>query len=201
MSAGAGANDGPAAPDLLGRAEACALIDALLGESRPWPVLAFGGEAGIGKSRLAEVAAALARGRGMRVLEGRASARDAALPLGAFRDALRGALRDGESVEVVADPLGAAFPGWLLPELADAETGPVELDVLFEAAVRYVHGLSGSGGLLLVLEDVHHAAPFNLLSHPSPGARLPGGRGRGPGHVPARGAEPPDGRAAPRAGA
>jgi len=167
VSAGAGANDGPAAPDLLGRAEACALIDALLGESRPWPVLAFGGEAGIGKSRLAGVAAALARGRGMRVLEGRASARDAALPLGAFRDALRGALRNGESVEVAADPLGAAFPGWLLPELADAETGPVELDVLFEAAVRYVHGLSGSGGLLLVLEDVHYADPStcSLIHH------------------------------------
>jgi predicted ATPase len=68
---------------LVGRVEEMGLIEALLADGGPWGVAVIG-HAGVGKSRLVEEAAVVARGRGwgVRQVVGTATARP--IPLGAF---------------------------------------------------------------------------------------------------------------------
>ncbi|HWH13765.1 MAG TPA: AAA family ATPase, partial [Miltoncostaeaceae bacterium] len=148
-------------PSLVGRREVAARL-ARFSAARGGPVVAaLLGDAGIGKTRLADAAVADARERGRAVLVGHANPVDAALPLGVVRDALRGARRRGDVPLEVPDPLGRRFPGLLLPELGE-ETPEVEQDVLFEAATSFLHCLAAASGLLVVLEDLHAAAGPSL---------------------------------------
>jgi DNA-binding CsgD family transcriptional regulator len=124
-------------------------------------VVAIAGEAGLGKTRLARCLVAGARERGRVVLVGRASPLEAALPLGVLQDALRDERRGAADIPVPADPLAAAFPGLLLPELA-APGGPgptLDRGALLEAAARYLRARASPAGLVLVLEDLHWADP------------------------------------------
>ena len=121
-------------------------------------VVAIAGEAGLGKTRLARTLVADAQRRGRSVMVGRASPLAAALPLGVIQDALREERRARASVPVPGDPLAAAFPAFLLPELGTGERAPdMDRGALFEAAARYVRARSAPDGLLLVLEDLHWA--------------------------------------------
>lgn len=149
----------PALDDgLVGRAPERAVVAAFVAPTRPRPVLALTGDAGIGKTRLAAEAVRIARERGMTVLEGRPSAGVGALPLGVVRDALRRARRAGLRLDGTGDALADAFPLWLLPELSrGSPVEVVERDVLLEAAVRFVCAHAEGGGLLLLLEDLHLA--------------------------------------------
>ena len=139
---------------VVGRDAEIARLAALLEEGG---TIALVGEAGIGKTRLAREAVALARAAGRRVVEGGTGTAEGDRPLAPLRDAVRSHLRAGP-VEPLDDPLAAAFPAMVLPELhedlAGREPAP---DVVFEAAARWLAGLAADGGLLLVLEDLHWA--------------------------------------------
>ena len=129
------------------------------GRSAP-TVVQITGEAGIGKSRLARAAADQARADGRRVMEGRARSGDAALPFGIFQDALRALRRSDTQPPRTDDPIVAAFPAHLLPELAGRpETPTPSRAALFEASSRYLAALAEPQGLVLVLEDLHWADP------------------------------------------
>ncbi len=149
------------AQDIVGREGVLERLDWLLeAGARAGQVIAIAGEAGLGKTRLATALRARAQERGRLVLMGRASPLEAALPLGVLQDALRGERRTWPGAPVPDDPLAAAFPGLLLPELGVAERAP-ELDggALFEAAARYLRARAAPAGLVLVLEDLHWADP------------------------------------------
>jgi DNA-binding CsgD family transcriptional regulator len=121
------------------------------------------GDAGVGKSRLAKEAAALAAGRGLLVLTGRAVESAVPVPFRPVTEALMGAARAG----VVPDApgigdyravLGTLVPEWSKPGASDAEVSPV---IIGEALLRLLTRPGSQGGLL-VLEDLHWADPETL---------------------------------------
>lgn len=119
------------------------------------------GEPGIGKSRLAAEAAALARRFGIRVLRGRAT-RSGANTLRPFGEALLGLAREGWAPPEELGPylavLGRLVPDW---RLDGASPAPVPAFVYGEAVLRVLNA-SGSGSVLLVLEDLHDADPDTI---------------------------------------
>lgn len=131
--------------------------------------MAISGEAGLGKTRLAKSLAAGARTRGRVVLVGRASPLEASLPLAVLQDALRDERRGAPDLPLPDDPLAAAFPALLLPELAasDARARSIDRGALLEAAARYLRARAAPTGLVLVLEDLHWADPSShmLVGH------------------------------------
>jgi class 3 adenylate cyclase/DNA-binding CsgD family transcriptional regulator/tetratricopeptide (TPR) repeat protein len=155
----------PETPPLLartiyGRATELAALRGLLEDGGDVTVMALVGEAGIGKTRLAQWTADLARERGRVVVAG-GTHLGLPEPLGVFCDAVRRARRAG--VEPSGDdPLAVGFPERLLPELGARAGDPAEQGATFEAAVRYVRAIAADGGLLLVLEDLHWADPSSL---------------------------------------
>jgi DNA-binding CsgD family transcriptional regulator len=142
------------APRLIGRDGEVARLETLLAGGG---VLALVGEAGIGKSRLARHAVGMCEPAGRPTLGGHASALDGDLPLAAVRDALRSHLRSHPDATPAGDPLAAAFPRMVLPELRERTDDDPGRDVVFEAATRWVAATAGRSGLLLVLEDLHWA--------------------------------------------
>lgn len=119
------------------------------------------GEPGIGKSRLAAEAAALARGLGIRVLRGRAT-RAGTHTLRPFGEALLGLAREGWAPPEELGPylavLGRLVPDW---RLDGASPASVPAFVYGEAVLRVLNA-SGSGSVLLVLEDLHDADPDTI---------------------------------------
>ncbi len=148
------------AQSMVGREAALARVDRLLaGAAASPPVLQVTGEAGIGKSRLVRAVTERARADGRLVVEGRARSGDAAMPFSVFQDALR-ALRRSETPPPDGDPVAAAFPAHLLPELgARPDALEIGRSAVFEAASRHLAALTPPAGLLLVLEDLHWADP------------------------------------------
>nr|MDT0660462.1 AAA family ATPase [Micromonospora sp. DSM 115978] len=117
------------------------------------------GEAGIGRSRLAAVAAQLAVAADMTLLRGRGSAIGPMVPFRSLSEALLSLTRATEPVPV--EQLGPYRPilGRLIPEWGapDAGAEPVSLVVLAEGVLRLT-GLAGRRqGCLLVLDDLQHA--------------------------------------------
>jgi ATP/maltotriose-dependent transcriptional regulator MalT len=122
------------------------------------------GEPGIGKSRLARVAADHAAQGGVSVLQGRAVSASTPLAYRPFAEALCGAVRGA----VVADDAPGLDPfrpllGWLVPEWRE-DAARVEDSVLAlaEAVLRFLRAAARTGGCLLVLEDLHWADPETL---------------------------------------
>ncbi len=146
---------------IVGRDAVTARLEELLAAGADsGRVVAIAGEAGLGKTRLVTDLLDRAQERGRMVLEGRASPLEAALPLGVLQDALREERRAWPGAPVPSDPLAAAFPGLLLPELSADERAPaMDRGALFEAAVRYLRARSAPAGLVLALEDLHWADP------------------------------------------
>ncbi|CAN5179584.1 hypothetical protein BH20ACT9_BH20ACT9_04870 [soil metagenome] len=122
------------------------------------------GEPGIGKSRLAQVAAADAEDRGVPVLRGRAVPASTPLAYRPFIEALCRAVRNG----VVADDAPGLTPfrpilGWLVPDWrGDGASGDDSVMALAEAVLRFLRVAAGHHGCLLVLEDLHWADPETL---------------------------------------
>jgi DNA-binding CsgD family transcriptional regulator len=122
------------------------------------------GEAGIGKSRLAQVAADEGERRGFRVLRGRAV--PAATPI-AYR-----ALAEALSSVVRTDPtfgppelapfrraLAHLIPEWRAGSASSADDSVI---ALAEAVLRLLRALAGDTGSLVILEDLHWADPETL---------------------------------------
>jgi DNA-binding CsgD family transcriptional regulator/tetratricopeptide (TPR) repeat protein len=152
----------------IGRTQELARLRELLARAADGqPLVALlGGEAGVGKTRLAGQLAATANQQGARVLRG------GCVPLGeegvpfapvveALRD-LAGAL-DPAELEMVAGPARADL-GRLVPDLAwsgDAATAAAVAGAgqgrLFELLLGVVERLAAKAPLLLVMEDLHWA--------------------------------------------
>ncbi|MFB6675494.1 AAA family ATPase [Streptomyces sp. NPDC056390] len=158
----------PAGTPLRGRDEHLA---RLLTASGP-PVTLLGGEAGVGKTRLAGEIARRAAEAGAAVLWGGGHDAEGHTPYGAFAEALDGWLADrdaGERARVGAEyPELAAF----LPSLGRVQDGErrspeEERDRLFRATSGLLGELAAARPLLVVLDDLHAAdeGSYQLLSH------------------------------------
>jgi predicted ATPase len=152
------------APVFVGRVEELAALDAAVERvrgGRPSAVL-IGGEAGVGKSRLVSEFAERARAAGAaRVLRGHCLELSAeGLPFAPFTGVLRALVRDLGAAGVAALLPGrsARELGRLLPELGkpDAHADPDEARArMFEQVLALFEHLTGSGPLILVIEDMH----------------------------------------------
>src|ERR671927_44888 len=163
-------------PTLVGRDEQLFLLeDALLaahrGESR---FVALGGEAGMGKTRLATELARRARRLDWEALWGACSEAELPLPYLPLVEAL-GNYLSRQDAERLAASLGAARRelAQLFPQLGDGDLAapvgdPAQAKLrLFEAVVALLGIPAREHGLLLVVEDVHwaDAATRELLDH------------------------------------
>ena len=132
------------------------LDDALVGGGR---LVLCTGEAGIGKTRLAEEAAASAAARGVPVAWARAADRDSLPPYGLWQlvldePAVRAAGDDPSGVGLWSRVFGDAER----PALADgADTGSAQRFAMFAEVRRRLAQAARPGGLLLVLDDLQWA--------------------------------------------
>jgi class 3 adenylate cyclase len=163
-------------PRLVGRDEQLfALEDALLaahrGETR---LVALGGEAGLGKTRLASELATRAQRLGWTVLWGACSETEFPIPYLPVVEAL-GNYLSSQDIARVSESLGPARRelAQLFPQLGKDEPvtpvgDPMQAKLrLFEAVVGLLGMAARDHGLLLILEDVHWAdtATRELLDH------------------------------------
>ncbi len=163
-------------PRLVGRDEQLFVLeDALLaahrGESR---MVALGGEAGMGKTRLASELIDRAERLGWRVLWGACSEAELPVPYLPVVEALgnylstEDAARIGESLGAARRELAQLFPQLGAQEPAIPVGDPVQAKLrLFEAVVVLLGAVAHDQGLLLIIEDVHWAdsATRELLDH------------------------------------
>jgi DNA-binding CsgD family transcriptional regulator len=144
--------------------------------------LLIGGEAGVGKTRLAREIVDLAHHRGFQSLGGGCIALGTGeLPYAPFGEALRGLARRMDRRELAALLAGdASILGRIAPVLADdgaggpdpgpglgheeglARAGPAARGQLFNALLALLGRLAGSGPFLLVVEDLHWADSATL---------------------------------------
>ena len=147
-----------------------ALDHALGGQGE---LVLLGGEAGIGKTRLAEEVCAEARSREARVAWGRCREGAGAPAYWPWRQALRGYAAGRPPAEVAAE-LGPEVGelSQLLPELGELEgprRPPAELDPemarfrLFDAMTACLRSAAAARGLVVVLDDLHWADRASLL--------------------------------------
>jgi len=129
--------------------------------------VALVGEAGVGKSRLAEEGMALARARGFLTLHAAASPLHSELHYGVVVEALRPLMRTVEAgartrlVEGLPD-LGRLFDGLHLPAPAPLGDAGMERTRLFEAVCRLLDRLTRQQPVLLVVDDLQWADPTSL---------------------------------------
>ncbi|MFN2231988.1 MAG: ABC transporter substrate-binding protein [Anaerolineae bacterium] len=159
---------------LVGRGEELAFLRSCYAETQAGHgiLVLVRGEAGTGKTRLAEEFANGLRWQGARVLWGRCYEFERILPYQPLGEALRTVLSS-----VVPGDLGNV-PPWVLGELARLVPGlperlpgvvrsvvvPVDQEEahLYEAVARFLAELSTGSGLLLVLDDLHWATESTL---------------------------------------
>jgi DNA-binding SARP family transcriptional activator len=149
---------------------AAGLDDARAGRGRLFLLV---GEPGIGKSRLAEEAMALARARGMDVLVGRCWEAGGAPAYWPWVQALRSHARETDA-DALRAQLGPGTPelAQLLPELRTfvpdlPEPSPLDSEGarfrLFDAVAELLRSASEARPLLLVLDDLHAADAPSLM--------------------------------------
>lgn len=148
-----------------------ALLDARRGEGR---LVVLVGEAGIGKTRLANELAQEARRLGCAVLWGSCSEADLSLPFLPFVEAVGNYLAV-EDVQAFAARLGPIRRdlAQLFPQLWDEPVSEPTIDPaqaklrLFEAIVALLAAAASERALVLVVEDVHWAddSTRELLDH------------------------------------
>ncbi len=159
---------------LIGRDDELAFLDECWqrAEEGRGKLVLISGEAGVGKSLLAEELANRLRIQGVRVLWGNCYEYGRALPYQPVAEALRTVLA-GLTSEELGD-----FPSWsleeaarLVPEVLEKRAGleatpSISSDEqrarLFEGVARVLTGLCSSATILIVLEDLHWASGSTL---------------------------------------
>ncbi|QUQ71597.1 helix-turn-helix transcriptional regulator [Kutzneria sp. CA-103260] len=166
-----GTAEDPGRATLVGRADALRLVDKTLDRAGKgtFQLLELVGEPGVGKSRLLAEAVSAARGRAMLTLLGRASEFERDAPLAAIADALDDHLETLPERQLTRLSegerrlLGSVFAGIG----ADVPAEAPDRYRLFRAVRGLLELLAESGGLVLVLDDVHWAdeSSVELLDH------------------------------------
>jgi DNA-binding CsgD family transcriptional regulator/tetratricopeptide (TPR) repeat protein len=148
------------------------------------------GEGGVGKTRLARVAAEEAARRGFVVAEGRAYSVESGVPYAIFADAMQPLLRriDSAALNVLTrgatGELAHVFPGLLAPgtpERMATSEGPADAKArLYWSVVQLIGRLAARQPLLLVLDNLQwaDAASLELLHFVARQAQHPGIGGR-----------------------
>jgi DNA-binding CsgD family transcriptional regulator len=159
-------------PRLCGRAAEFAVLGEVLdrvASGQPAVVLVEG-EAGIGKTRLADEALADARGRGMQVMSGRAEEMERTRPFGLVADVF-GCARSAR------DPRRAAIAAMLSG--GGGDRGPITVTSdpglqfrVVDAFVDLVEEFTLSGPLVIGVDDLQWADPSSLLTLAALGRRL-----------------------------
>jgi DNA-binding SARP family transcriptional activator/predicted ATPase len=160
---------------LVGRdAERAALVERFDGMGGEGRVVVLEGEAGIGKTRLADELLTHVRERGAPVLVGRAYEEEAGLAYGPIVEALQARLRADAGWADDAAPRALAEAARLVPELAEARPGLPEPPALDgpAAQVRFFDGVwetlvAAAGGGAIFVDDVQWAdeATLALLAY------------------------------------
>jgi DNA-binding SARP family transcriptional activator len=136
-------------------------------------LLLIAGEPGIGKSRLADEASALAQGRGARILWGRCWEAGGAPAYWPWVQALRTYIRNGDEDRIRSElePY-AADVAQMLPELSELFPDlppPPSLDPegarfrLFDSTSSFIRDAASAQPIVLVLDDLHAADKPSLL--------------------------------------
>ncbi|TMG33031.1 MAG: hypothetical protein E6H93_02790, partial [Chloroflexi bacterium] len=154
-------------PVLVGRERELSLLeDALLAAHRGnGQVMVIGGDAGVGKTRLASELQERARRAGTAVMLGATSEADVALPYLPFIEAIGNYLATAEleSIKLQLGPATCRQLGQLLPQFEFQTTlidpgEPAQAKLrLYEAILAFFRYAAERSGLLLVLEDFHWA--------------------------------------------
>jgi tetratricopeptide (TPR) repeat protein len=149
-------------PVLVGRsaelAEWARMLSALPARG---DVFCVGGEAGIGKTRLAAEFARMAAEAGARILRGGARESTRGTAYAPLVEALIPLTRTGATVAAdLADPyrsaLGLVVPDWRRPD------GDGDGLVVAEGVVRLLSSVAGTAGTVLIIEDTQWADPDTL---------------------------------------
>jgi DNA-binding SARP family transcriptional activator len=155
-------------PPLVGRAlELGRLLDeAASARSGNGRVVALLGDAGIGKSRLAEEIEERAAAQRWRIVAGRAHETEQMLALGLWTAALQAAGLGSRAAVAELGPAWRSEIARLLPDLAEAgermPRPPGSELRLFEAVARLLEQTLAAQPLLVVLEDLHWADEASL---------------------------------------
>lgn len=163
----------PGTTPFVGRAEEFGVLlegyqDALGGEAR---AVALVGDAGIGKTRLAEEFLLWAEERGAETLSGRTYEVGGRLPYGVVVDALRPRLERERSPDDLLEDVWLSELSRVLPELRERypdlppPAGDDESEArtrLFETITRLVMALAERSPVVLFLDDLHWASRASL---------------------------------------
>ncbi|SCL70303.1 helix-turn-helix transcriptional regulator [Micromonospora peucetia] len=148
-------------PVVIGRDSELRVVNARLTTTRASSggTLFLIGEAGIGKTRLAEHCARAAAGAGMELLRGRSSSTGPIVPFRPLTEAIfslsrTGRLPDNTELAPYRPALARLIPEWRDPAVPERVASIVELA---EAVLRLVTAVAGSRGCVLILEDIHDA--------------------------------------------
>ena len=154
------------------RAELDHIHSRLSGTDQPTHVVLIGGEAGVGKTRLAAAVAGSEAETGALILFGRCD-EGLQVPYQPFVEAL-GAYVTSAPMEVLRVQLGPTGRelARLLPALVDRVAGlraptagapETGRWLLFEAVVRFVQAMTAERRVVVVIDDLHWAEPATLL--------------------------------------
>jgi DNA-binding SARP family transcriptional activator len=145
-----------AAPGFVGRRPELSTLIARLAAAAggSGSMVLVGGEAGIGKTRLAEEVAAAATDRGIRVAWSRCADEAAAPALWPWTQILR-ALGSDVGTQLAGGPPGSV-------DIAGTHDSDARRTELFEQIAGALAAAAESGPLLVVLDDLHGADPLSL---------------------------------------